>query len=806
MLLHDLLLYFRSFKINLSINLINLFGLALGMAAVISIGLFVHHERSYDAFHEDSERIYRLVTHAEFAADQTFDVPGGSVPMAVDLEREIDAIEEYCRLDLNRSKISVQVEDKTYLESNIVAADSNFFEFFTYPLVRGKASSVLTKPNTVVLTTESASRYFGDQDPIGKQLVINNRVDSPFTVSGIMELPDHPSHIPDFEMVCSWSSWHSTKRDNDSWLNNVDFPTYLKLKKGVDPATLYDPMQASFEKHAGDLMKSLGMTSSLTLEPITECYLNGSQYQFNRTKAGSRVQVTQFLVIGIFTLLMASLNYINLATARSLTRMKQLGIDKVLGAQRLQLIRRQLIEAIFTSLIAMIVALGIIKLATPFITTAFGIEIQLPMLSSVGFGAIVLSGAIFIGCLAGIYPALAITNFKPVEVIRGQLHTGKKGTRIRSALVFVQFAITIGLISSTLLVMRQLDYMKKKELGYDTEQIVALMMLSSDLRKNHESMRHELEAIPGITATATAQVLPFATNSDNVYHIPGTPDESSIIVAKQRIGYDYFNLMNLKLIEGEYFSRDKGTHNENAIIINRTLANLLTVDPIVGSYLDNRQTGDPNSYIEYPIIGIVEDFHFSSLHSEIRPLVLTLYTGTPAYIYAKITPSAFPETMQAIEKLWAQSAPGVALDYTFLDDQFNSVYKSELRLEKLINMFTVLSIIIASLGLFAISTFSAEQRTREIAVRKVLGATISSIIHLLSSNFMILVIGANLVAWPAVWLAMDHWLKNYAYRPAYGWWLYLAGSGITLLIALAMSILQAVKAARTNPALVLRSQ
>ncbi len=798
MSLHFMRLYYRYLRSNRSITFINILGLTIALTAIIPIGLYVANELNYDTYFEDGDRIARLVIDARIGSDQPVVAPIGSAPMGPVMTREIDGIEQYCRIDAWGAERPVTYNEQTFLEANILWVDSSFFDIFSFPFVVGDPATALTTKFSVVITESTAKKYFGDEDPLGRQLMLSHDERWKYTVTGVMRDIDQQTHFPDFPMLCSWVTRHEGI-DDEMWINNVNWLIYFKLSEGAAIESLNEEMNNCFERHAGDIMRQIGGSGDVSLQRLNEMYLDSNHFGFYTWPRGSWASVIQFIVIGAFILIIAMLNFINLTTARSMNRGRQVGISKVLGASRGHLVRQYLLESVLISTFSAILAMLFTSLFIEHFANLLNVDIEFSIVRNPAISLLILAGAALLGVIAGYYPAWFLTGYNPVSVMRGQLRTGTKGKRIRAAFVILQYSMSIMLIVCTMLALRQLNYIRHKDLGFDQEQIVALRLPNWDLMTRHEVLQTEMMHLAGVTGTADSDQLPHDTANNSIYHIPGMPPDGQIYLAGQRIGYDYVTLLGMDILEGRNFNRDISTDTLGAIILNETAVRMLGWENIDGKYIEDFESLEPPVYIELPVIGMVRDFHFSSLHSEVRPLMLRLYVGEPVYTYFKLAPGTIPETMAEIENVWNEFAPGIPMDYLFLDDLFANAYRSEERLSRLFHFFTWLAIFVASLGLFALASFSAEQRTREIGVRKVVGASVPGIIGLLIWDFLKLILVANIIAWPfAAWI-MLRWLENFAYTPSFGWWLFpLAGIGALALAVLTVSS-QAWRAALANP-------
>jgi len=795
--------YFRNAMSNKFMTFINLFGLAIGMAVFIVVGTYVRHELSYDKFHEKSDRIVRLCADAAFGPDQEFTIAVTSAPMGPAYVREIPAFEKFCRFDFNHDQMPITYGERHYVEKEILCADSSFFQIFSYELLIGDPDKVLTAPNSVVISETTADKYFGDENPIGKELIVND--DFSLNVTGVMADCDKPSHLPAFPMVYAWSTYSGDHSHNDEevWLNNVNWVTYMLVAEGVDIESLDPLIEASNEKNMGEMLRALGGKYDGWLQPLEDCYLR-SDFDYYGMPAGLLQYVYQLGAIGLFSLIIACLNFVNLTTARSTKRGKQIGLSKVMGASRAMLIRQLVAESVVVSIIAMLIAVLLASLALPAFSNLMDVELSLNFLNEPGLIVVLLAIATIVGIIAGGYPALVLSRFQPADVLKGQLVHGNRGTRLRSTLVILQFAVSVVLIVGALVVSRQNSFMRNKDLGYDNHQVYSIIMQNADLMTRHETFINDVKTIPGVIDWTKGDDTPDHAGSNSLYHIPGAGMEEQILIATMRVNHNFLDFMEMNLVDGRHFDPSISSDSTQAIIVNQALANMLNWENPTEMYLEEIQTLDPPVFEPLNVIGVVEDFHFNSLHTEVRPMMLKVYQGIPYRVFFRLETNGIEKTVAQIEKAWMEFAPGVPINARFLDDSFDNLYSTEIRTAKMFNVFTILAILIACLGLFALAVFAAEQRTKEIGIRKVMGATVSGMVRLLTLQFLKLVLISNVIALPFAWYLMDKWLSNFAYRISLTYDIFLITVALSLVIALITVSYQAIRAALTNPIRVLK--
>ena len=792
-------------------SLINIFGLATGICAFILILLYVQDELSYDQFHTNKERIYR-VTRNWFNSDGTVSLHLARVapPIGMLLKNDFPAgIEKMVRIRSDFNTL-LKVGDRTFVEDHFRWAGEEFFDIFSFPLLRGDPAQVLREPNMVVLTRSTADKLFGSIDAaIGK--VINYENSRDLLVTGVVEDVPENSHIK-FDYLGSMRTlidmW-GTDFFATNWGRN-NFGTYLLLSDNFPVERLRDQIPDFLDRHLTQLsMDNRGrmpetrpsLTTMLHLQKLTDIHLHShlnSEWEVN----GDIKNIYLFTVIAFFILLIACINFMNLATARSARRAREIGMRKVLGAQRKQLILQFLGESLFISFIALISALILAEAVLPYFNQFVGKHLALDFLEN----SLLLPGLLImllvVGLLAGSYPALYLSRFRPLAVIKDQTSKGSSRSVFRTVLVVAQFAISIGLIICVGVVQSQVDFWLDKDLGYDREQIV---ILPSDrgIMERMESVKADLLGNTNIISVASSRLVPTnnLVNSWGGRRLDsGEPEQLQFRLAVHECDYDFIDTYGIKIIAGRNFSREYGTDDSAAFILNEAAIAKLgwgKPDQAVGKPLEyGGQTGH--------VIGVVENFNFESLRNEIVPIIL-LITHTANYrVSVRIRPEHVRETLQFLEAKWQQLRPDYPFEYHFLDDAYNNLYRAEIRLGEIFGVFSALAIFIACLGLLGLVAFIAEQKTKEIGIRKILGASVARIVLLLTGDFGRWILIANLIAWPVAWYGMNQWLQDFAYRIHIGLGIFAAAAVLALMIALITIAFQAVRAATANPVDALR--
>ena len=787
-------------------SFINIAGLTIGLTVCALILLFVRDELSYDRYHENADRIYRV--NFKGAIGGTFVHIAQSAPaMGPSFVREYPEVENAVRF-LGAGRVLIAREADRFYEENFRWADSTVFDVFTFPLLRGDPHTALTEPNTVVLTETTARKYFGDADPVGQTLRRDNWQD--LTVTGVMRDLPPTSHFP-IDFLGSMATVEYSR--SPLWVS-MSFYTYLLLPEGSAPADLQAKFPALIRKYvAPQVEQALGQTYeealaaglewNYYLQPLTDIYLHSDGVEENLASTSNARAVSILSVVAGLILLIACINFMNLATARAANRAREVGLRKVLGSARRQLVGQFLGESILLALLTGLLAFLAIQAVLPFFDDLAGKALA----GSAGLNVLLglLGIALAAGLLAGFYPALFLSAFQPVAVLKGTLRSGARSPRLRSTLVVLQFAASIALMVGTGVVFTQLDFMREKDLGFTKEQVVVLPIETDEARQGFDAFRQELLRQPNVVAVAAVEQIPGRIQNINVFRPEGAPNDATYPLWSTRTSYDFPEALQLELVAGRTFSRDYATDATEAILINEAAARLmgLTPETAVGKHLaeiGNPEEGD----IPFTIVGVVKDFHFQSLHEPIKPLAMSLMPDALRNIVVRIRPEQITETLAVLQRHWETYEPGHPYRYTFLDADFGRVYEKDRQLGRIFGVFAGLAVLIACLGLFGLASFIAQQRTKEIGVRKVLGASVAGIVVLLSKEFIRLVLIAFAVAAPLAYFAMNRWLDDFAYRVDIAWPIFLMAGLTALGVAVLTVSYQSIKAALTNPVKALR--
>lgn len=784
---------FRKLWSHKAFSLINIIGLAIGMTACFLIYLYVSFEVSYDTFHTKADRIYRVVADIKTPTEV---INAGGPPWAVppNAADEFPEIESFVRLSQNNTL--VRKGDIKFQEEAAFLADSAFFHVFDFKLVKGNPKTALKEPFSVVLSEATAKKYFGTADPMG-QILLTSTEAFPTKVTGVMQDMPENSQIKADLLVSMTTATQKLSPGLDSQWGNYGSTAYFLLKAGANAKALETKFPAFLERRNGTEMKEHQMFATLFLEPLKDVYLRSTR---NGNKTGNITNVYIFSIIAVFILLIACINFINLTTARATERAKEVGIRKVAGAGKPQLIGQFIGESVILCFIAFLLTLLFSVLLLPLFNQLAGKTISTGIFLNLRYVALLFGAAIGIGLLAGIYPALVLTSFKPVVVLKGRFATGTKGIILRKGLVVAQFTISIALIIATIVVYNQMAFMRNQDLGFSKDQ---MLILDTNGDGAKDAFRQAVTTIPNVNAVATSSSVPGGGNPGAYSEIENVKVDLQIAnLDVYFVDFDYINQFKIKVVAGRPFSRDFMTDTTQAMVLNEAAVKMFgyaSPEQAIGKRF--KQWGR-----EGKIIGVVKDFHFRSLQQPIKPLSMRIEPGGSNLISINVAATNLPSTIAAIENKWKTLIPNRPFSYYFLDEFFDRQYRSEERFGRLFLNFAILAIIISCLGLLGLASYSTVQRTKEIGIRKVLGASTSGIVNLLSIDFLKLVIISFVIAAPVAWYFMHHWLEDFAYHTAINVWVFAIAGSAALLIALFTVSFQAIRAAIANPVKSLRSE
>ncbi|UCC80452.1 MAG: ABC transporter permease [Candidatus Zixiibacteriota bacterium] len=787
MLKNYIILSFRNIARQKGFSFLNIFGLAIGLACCILIFIYVSNELSYDTYHRDSDRIFRVAKSSQ-SKSRSDSFASVNLMTGPTLKESFDAVEQYVRFSFERPK-PVRYEDRIFMEENFKHADPGIFDIFTIPFVSGNPETALTRPFSVVITEDIARKYFKDENPLGKTLMIDT---VGYEITGVIENFPSNTHLK-IDIIGSWKSIESDEYMRMGWRSPANVPTYVKLASNVDPAVFEKRIANLIHEYAGEELDRRGAKVSLFLQPLSEIHLH-SNLTWELSTPGNVLYVYIFSSIGLLILIIACINFINLSTARVAIRSREVGTRKVIGARRSQVIYQFLVEALVIFGIGTALALILVEISLPHFNALIGINFTVGRLFSLKYAFLLTGFMLSLGIAAGAYPAFILSSANPSYVIKGGIVSGSGGSLLRRLFVGGQFIISIALIIGMLSIQRQIDFMKNKPLGFEKEQKFIIEMPEQAVNEdNYRAIKEEFLQNPSILgATFSSSVpgrwrylwrtFPFGEEATNTHAI-------NWLQADQ----DFISEYNLKFAAGTSFSLGENANRLGELIINETAVRTFgwaTNDDGLGKSL-NRQ----NNRVK----GVLKDYHSHGLQNAIMPLVMYLINDDFRYLSLRLGTDNIGNTVAFIEQKYNEHFPESIFNHFFLDSDFDSQYNSEERLGKLFGVFTILGIVIACLGLFGLAAFSAERRTKEIAVRKVLGATIANIIQLITKEFLLIVMLANIIAWPVAYLAIKGWLQTFPYRSEIGSQIFILSGSIALILAMAIVIFQAVKAAVADP-------
>lgn len=798
MLRNYLLITLRNLRRQKLYSTVNGAGLAIGMAGCALIMLFVRHELNYDRFHNGAERIFRVVV--EMRSDSFHgEAPIAPSAMAAALREQVPEVEAVSRvwqpLFVGTPKPVVRVGNDVYYEENFFWADSELFDVLSFEFVHGDRKTALADPKAIVLSERTAQRYFGDLDPIGQPLNEGEHV----VRAVVRDFPTN-SHLR-FDLLAAASGTGVDEYSTvQRWFDH-SYPTYLRVKEGADAERIVDQMNAIVQGQMGAIYKQMNQNVSYELQPIVDVHLHSDFYGNIGSTSGDMAHVYAYSAVAAFLLLLAIINFTNLATARSSERVLEVGVRKAVGAHRGQLARQFLGEAIILSFVSLGVALIIMKVVTPWFSELTGMRIALNpqiLLTMAGM-------ALVTGLCAGFYPALQLSAFTSVRAFKRMIDRSGRSVGLRSTLVVIQFTVSIGLLTATLIIGEQLNFLRSKSLGFDKEHLIVFTTRSDAIRRQFESVRQDFLASPLVTAVGRCSQEPgYVINKSDVKMT--VPESETLQVTMLWVDYDFVDAMGMRVLEGRSFSREHTDDPQHAFLVNESMARLLGQESAVGIQLGSHGDADAAT-----VIGVVADFHFGSLHQPIEPLVIAMpenavNRSSLTYAVLRLAPGDPQEGIEFVRQTLRSHNDPFPFDYHFVDERLDALYDSEEHMGRIFAVFSGLAVFLACLGLFGLTAFTVQQRTKEIGIRKVLGATGLSVVVLLSKEFTRLILLANLIAWPIVFFTADHWLQDFAYRIEPGVGLFIAGGLVALAIAWLTASYHTMRAAHANPVDALRSE
>jgi putative ABC transport system permease protein len=789
----------RNVRHHKSFSFINILGLTLGLTACLLIGFFVRDEKQYDRFLPGAERIFRVYQQGE--SDANAIISTAPPAFATALKQNFPEVENVLRVMSLSSKELFEARDKKFYETGGFIADSNFFELFPLPLKYGSTRNALDAPNSIVISEDMSNRFFGNMDPVGKTISFEKSL---FTIRAVLK-KDVKFHLPvKFLVSMSAVGLNAESLQNWQW---YPFNTYVKVKEGADATAL----EAKFQRYSKPYLKGDGGTSVPYFQPLLNIHLYSSNFKFDMSDRGNIAYVKALTIIALFILLIAGFNFVNLATAKSLQRAREVGVRKAIGAGRKQLIIQFLGETVLLSCFSMALAVTAARLLLPSLNRFTEKNIDFDVFTNPLLTVTLFVTAVLVGVLAGFYPALVLSAFKPVKVLKGAANADASAGKtpwLRHGLVVIQFSLSVLLIISSMIVIQQVKYMHNKDLGFNKDQVLFLEMRGENLPKNYESFKDELLRQAGIAAVSVGYGFPGDIFGDGLMTVKERPELKPTRATLFMIDEDYIKTLGLKLIAGRDFSKSIQS-DVSAYIINETAVaefGLGSARDAIGKTLSWPTWRKPDSSKTGPIIGVVKDFHFKSMHERVEPAVLQIYPAAYSRVAVKLRGSSVQASIASIEAIWNKYVPDYPMEYSFLDESFGKMYKAEDKLKTLLSLFTGVTIFVACLGLFGLTAYAAERRKKEIGIRKVLGATVQGVVMMLSKDFIKLVIISLVLASPVAWYFMSQWLNNFSYRVDINWWVFAAAGVLTVLLAFITVSLLAVKAGLANPVKNLRTE
>ncbi len=799
----------RTFLKSKGYSFINITGLAVGLSACLLIGLYVHHELSYDRFNEKAARIFRVNTEIKFG-DNHVDLAVANPLFGETAKNELQEVEQFTRLQRYGSFL-VKKGNENIREGNVAWADSTLFDVFTLPMIAGNPRTALTEPNSIVITESVARKYFDRIDVVGETLTINNTQSRKIT--GVIKNVPSNAHFRFTSFVPLVENGYAT---DPTWAGSQNWVTYLLLKEGVDANAIVPLLSRMLDRHVGPQLKSVigktleefnseGNFFKASLIALPDIHLHSNRIgELDGT--GNIQYVYIFSAIAICILFIAIINFMNLATARSAHRAREVGMRKVMGSRKGALIGQFITESFLTCSGAMLLAIAITIIVLPSFNLLTGKSLAPDILLAPQVMVSLLILTVVVGVLSGSYPAFYLSAFQPVTVLKGTHGVNTKKSLFRNVLVVFQFSASVVLIAATLIVFRQMKFIQQKDVGYNREQLLIINNIDQIGRRRAHALKTSLLEISGVDHATITGFLPvnYYRNNDSFFSSPSLEMKDAISMQKWVIDEDYLETMGMRLVEGRNFSTQVAADTA-ALILNESAAKFLGNHDILEKKLYRIIDENTKALKEFRVIGIVKDFNFSSLRESVKPLAF-MYGSDEGGMTVKIASANIIDVVSAIEKQWKSVAPDLPFEYSFMDEDFDTLYKGERQSGKLITYFASLSILISCLGLFGLATYTAEQRTKEIGIRKVMGASISGITALLSKDFLKLVLIAVAIATPVAYYFTNKWLQGFAYHISVEWWVFVLASVMAAMIAFMTVSIQAIKAAVRNPVNSLRAE
>jgi len=770
---------------------INLIGLVLGITAFLLIMIWVGYETSYDKFNDNKDRIQRLCVDFEAGSHMIYPM---TMPAAGPLLIEdFPEIENAARLEAP-TRANIKIGEESFVETGVCHADNSIFEIFTFPLIDGDPGSVLINPFTVVISESMVQKYFKNSDPIGKTLEIDGR--GPFTITGVFKDIPQNSHFS-FNIAASFETFYSEDKDlMENWFH-IQFFTYLLFAENADIDNFAAKLPEFVDKYLGETLESFGAKLDLFLQPLTSIHLY-SELAGDLARQSDINQLYLFIAIALFVLLIACINFINLSTANSTVRSKEIGMRKTVGSGPWQLILQFMVESIILCFLAMLISISLVEIIRPYLYNVFGSHVDLTFISPAGMVIFVLSFPIIVGILAGSYPAFYLSQLKPIMILKSGIYKSGHKPRVRSILVIFQFSISIILIVATLTIFNQINFMKLSNPGFQEESMIVIPGVRQISKtSSHDVLKQSLEQMQEIETAGFSSLFPGRGIQKAIMYPEGFSQDQPQMGEKLFIDADYINALGIEMVEGRNFSAEMKTDSEKSVMINETAAHKFGWKNAIGKTF-TIPSRDGESY-KMEVVGVVKDFHSTSLHEPIEPLIIYNNVNRTNFMVIKTRSEDISRTIESIKKQIKQLAPDHVMKYYFLDETLDSMYRQDQQIARLALYFSVLTILLGCLGLLGLTTFLVQNRNKEIGIRKVLGSSVLDIVVLFTKEFCKWVVIAILISWPVSYFIMNKWLQSFAYRDNIGVSVFLISAGISLLIAIVTVSSQTIKTAMANP-------
>ncbi|MCG6913970.1 ABC transporter permease [bacterium BMS3Abin03] len=778
---------FRNMIKNKGYSFINIFGLAVALTSVLLIILWVQDELSWDSFQKNVNTIY-LVEQDQPTSRGIFHVSVTPFPMGPALKEEIPEIKNSARYE-SPGTILMKYGEKVFYENEARCVDPAFLKMFTYLLIKGDIESVLSQPSSLIITEDVAKKYFGNSDPVGKTITLNDKY--PFTVTGVIENIPHNTNLK-FDILISFDFMKTIGLYSDSWDAN-EIRTWVQLNDNADVTAVNKKITELREQRVRE-QESGGSFIKFNLMRLKDMRLY-ARFGYGES-VGTVQSIYIFSFVAVFILIIACINYINLSTARAVKRYKEIGLRKVVGAERKNIVGQFYIESFLLTFLAILFSLFLVEMLIPSFNQLSGKNFSSDVLLQPSFLIGIIIIALITGFLSGTYPALFLSAFSPNRVLKEKNQFGNKSSILRKSLVVFQFALSVILITGTIVMLKQLEFVRNKNLGYDKEQLIYLP-LNSETKKSYSILKENLDKDPDILGvTGTYQTPTMMNENAGGADWDGKDPNFKPKIGYAAVDYDYFKTMKIHLEEGRVYSREFATDSTQAVVINEELAKMISSKSVVG-----KRFSWVNDEI---IIGIVKNFNYEKVQRAIAPLAIYLAPQEVNYVVVRLASGNIVQSLEHVKQIWQDTFQGFPLEYRFFDEDFAKMFQADERMMSIFSYSAFLAIIVACLGLFGLAAFILELRTKEIGIRKVLGASITGITFMLSKEFILWVLTANLIAFPVAYYLMDSWLQDYAYRINISWWMFFISGGIALVIALATVSFRAIKVATANPVKSLR--